>query len=213
MGANTPNYSSLSLYGIRHGTTPDDVPGQERPSGWRASDLTPKGIEHVTNTGKFLADNAHLHHLFTSDLLRAQHSANIIGSITGAKVHPVGGFRGWHMGIFEGQPETVVKPYLKYYAAHPDLVVPGGESKGSALSRFHRSLTTLQALSEQHPDLDFAFVTHSHNFNDLPMVLGRRDGPISGDLIPPAGIVHIRRDQHGRWSAEPIVVNKGEVDG
>lgn len=201
------------LYGIRHGITPDDVPGQERPSGWRPSDLTPEGIEHVQNTGKFLAANANIGHIFTSDLIRAVHSAHILGHLTGAKVYAVPGFRGWRMGIYEGRPEEAVKPFIKFYAAHPDKVVPGGESKGSALSRFARSLSTLQNLSEQHPETDFAFVTHSHNFNDLPMVLGRRDGPISGDLIPPAGIVHIRRDQHGRWSAEPIDVNKGAIDG
>jgi len=201
----------MSLYVIRHGQTSDDVPGQERPSGWSNVPLDKEGIARAHETGKFLA-NKNIHHIFTSDLLRAHQTALILAQHTGAKVYPTPALRAVNWGQIAGHAESGIKPYMNYYREHPDKQIPGGETFGDSIKRFSNVLPTFIKLADRIPTQNFAAVSHSENINMIPSIISGGRDPISRiHLVPDAGIVHIQRDINGTLKAMPITVTKGEA--
>lgn len=201
----------MSLYVVRHGQTKDDMPGAERPSGWTNVPLDEAGIARVHSAGKFLADK-NIHHIFTSDLVRAYQSAMIAAQHTGAPVYPTKQLRAIDWGALTGRPEEAIKPYMQYYRSHPNIQIPGGESFGNSYARFATSLHQLISLSDRLPKQNIAAVTHSENINMIPSILSGGRDPISRiNLVPDAGIVHIHRDSNGKLQIMPIETSKGEA--
>lgn len=203
----------MALWIFRHSQTYDDIPGQERPSGWHDVTLTPEGVERANVTGKFAAAHTQIHNIISSDLPRAMQTAQIIASHLGAQVHPTPELRAWNMGVAAGRPQDSVKAMLNFYRRiHPERVIPGGEAFNTSVARFSHSFNQLLDFSRAHPHMDVGALTHSENTNMIPHILSGGREPITyGDYVPDAGVIKISQDSNGRFKAEPIVVNKGEA--
>jgi probable phosphoglycerate mutase len=68
--------------------------------------------------------------LYSSDLQRAQETANIIGRHLGLTVRLCEGLREWNIGTWIGQSAAVYLAHLEAIGVHPVTYVPaGGESR------------------------------------------------------------------------------------
>ena len=203
----------MALWIFRHSQTYDDIPGQERPSGWHNVALTPEGVERAHETGKFAAAHIPIRSIITSDLPRAVQTAQIIASHTGAQVHPTFELRAWNMGVAAGRPQDSVKAMMHFYRRiHPERAIPGGEAFNTSVARFSHAFNQLLSFSRANPHVDLGALTHSENINMIPHILsGGREPVTYGDYVPDAGVVKVSQDSNGRFRAEPIVVNKGEA--
>lgn len=76
----------MKLTLVRHGQSQWNL--ENRFTGWKNVDLTEKGIEEARETGRFLK-NEHFDAAFTSDLIRAQKTLDLILEEMGRKDIPV----------------------------------------------------------------------------------------------------------------------------
>ena len=100
--------------------------------------------------------------LYSSDLGRAVHTAQMIGDVTGQEVSTDPRLRERHLGIFQGLSGDEIKlKYPEEYRLHrtvgPDYVIPGGESVRQQIAR---NVTCLSEISEKHSGETIVVVTH-----------------------------------------------------
>lgn len=113
----------------RHGEGRQNVLGIN--SSWpepEVFDLTEKGIERAKNAAQHLKKHGGIDLIFTSDLLRTKHTAEIIGEILGVPIAIDPRLREINVG-----PEYNGKPMAEYNSKYPSAVrwnssPPGGEN-------------------------------------------------------------------------------------
>ena len=119
------------LYLVRHGENPANL---TKEFSYKLVDypLTPKGVLQTQQTAEYFA-HKNIHEIYTSPLLRAQQTAEIIGTRLKRKVVILENFREINVGRLEGQPPTA-----EIWACHnqiladwldgkPETTFPGGE--------------------------------------------------------------------------------------
>ncbi len=153
------NGGTRSILLTRHGATKmnnDDV-SVDRLRGWIDVPLSPEGKKEAQRLAVSVAKHGP-EAIFTSDLCRAEETANIISKHTGIKVEkPTKDFRPWNIGDLAGEKAMSAVPVLAKYAEHtPDKPVPGGESFDTFRNRF---LGGLRKALEKSDGL-IAVVTH-----------------------------------------------------
>lgn len=148
------NYSTVTL--VRHGTTHLNESGKIR--GWHDIPLAPKGIEEAFLLAESLR-NCGIEMIITSDLIRAQQTAEAISDVTGAPIILATDIlRPWHVGEATGRDVLETLPVLRDHAMNkPDISLPGGESFRSFQERFLRGF---QNLYTQYAHTHFAIITH-----------------------------------------------------
>lgn len=141
---------------IRHGTT--DFNGDNKIRGWLDMPLSDKGIAEAKEMGNKLKENPP-DCIITSDLDRAETTANIISEITNSPIDDVTDIlRPWDLGEFTGQDVKETFPKIVDYAMNkPDENIPDGESFNSFKERF---LSGLQSILEDYDGQRIAIVTH-----------------------------------------------------
>ena len=89
----------LELYLVRHGETESNI--KKRYQGWTESILTEKGLLQAERVGQFLAHKK-ISALYASDLSRAAHTAQVIGShsVLKPEINPL--LREINFGHWEG---------------------------------------------------------------------------------------------------------------
>jgi len=154
MDTKNTGYSTVTL--VRHGTTHLNEAGKIR--GWHDIPLAPKGIEEAEILAEQLKDSG-IELIITSDLIRAQQTAQAISDVTGAPIIlSTDIFRPWHVGEIAGKDIFETLPILRDHAVNkPDTPLPQGESFRTFLERFLRGFQELQA---QYGDKHFAMDTH-----------------------------------------------------
>lgn len=125
------------------------------------SPLTRKGIGQAEAIGERLA-GMKVAALYSSDLGRARHTAQLIGRRTGHPVAEDVRLRERGLGVFEGlNREEVVsrhpEEYRRYTSGDGDYVVPGGES---ANGRFRIGLEAFTDLARRHDGHNVIVVSH-----------------------------------------------------
>jgi probable phosphoglycerate mutase len=124
----------MVLY-VRHGHTVLNKGGsEERLRGWLPIPLTPEGVQSAHAVGKELSLKPDT--FTTSDLVRAQQTADIIGEHLGMPATPDLRLRDWNTGSLAGQKVADVLPAIKGLIAHPTEPAPGGEPIQDYLDRF-----------------------------------------------------------------------------
>jgi broad specificity phosphatase PhoE len=149
----------MRIIAIRHGETEWNALGREQ--GQLDSPLTARGLkqaEAVAGRLRQLRFSA----LYSSDLGRALHTAEIVAKATGARIEQDAGLRERHTGIFQGLTTAqMAAQYPSEYSAYRSnpyaYRVPGGES---AQQRTERSVRLMNALADRHADETIVIITH-----------------------------------------------------
>ena len=148
---------------IRHGVTALDShdPKKDFVTGWLDLSLIPEGRKESKEIAKELKDEK-INRLFSSDLLRAKQTADIIsGQLDNLpKIDTRKGLRCWDVGELVGQPSVEAKKtMIKYAEAIPDKPIPHGESFNTFKNRL---LRCIRYLIEAYPKEQLVIVAHSH---------------------------------------------------
>ena len=136
---------------IRHGHTPLNSHGkEERLRSWLDVPLDEQGLQEALETSQKLA-HLPVTAIYSSDLKRARHTAEMIRKTTLAAVTTTDELRPWNLGIFGGQLLREIIPFLNLLNDRPDLPAPNGESFHQFYARYSQRLYEMLALAEAVP--------------------------------------------------------------
>lgn len=113
------------IYLMRHGADPSD-----RYGGWSAYGLTEKGKEQVHRAKEYLCDKG-ITRIYSSDLVRAKETAEIVANSLDLKITYLPQFRESNNGILAGMLKTEAMekyPGVYWNALEWTESWPGGES-------------------------------------------------------------------------------------
>ena len=147
------------LYLIRHGET--DYNNALRFQGQTDIPLNQKGIEQAEKAADFFRDIP-LQAIYTSTLIRAKTTAEIIAGVKGMVVQETDALREMSFGIWENMnSKDIQKKYAKewkdFFASLARTTIPQGESM---LDVQKRAYPTVQEILDRYPEGDVAFVAH-----------------------------------------------------
>jgi len=144
---------------IRHGETLWNT--ERRMQGQLDSPLTTRGLWQAEQLGARLQAMLFTA-LYSSDLPRAQQTAQCIAVTTGHAIVTDERLRERHFGVFEGLTRAEMEArdpevYAQFMSRNPDYAVPGGESPAAF---YARSRAVLEELAARHAGATIAVVTH-----------------------------------------------------
>lgn len=174
---------------------------EETVGGWYDTELTAKGRADAMRVADALADRlaGRATTLFSSDLVRAAETAEIIGHRVGATPQLLSDLREMSYGEAGGKPQAWLK--LREQAAPDDnrlnfrLDIPGAESRYEFASRIYRALDAI--LSE--PCQTQIVVTHGFALTFVIAAWIRMPIEAVGYVnfaAAPGGITHLREDDY-----------------
>ncbi len=141
---------------IRHGSTHHE---KTQMGGWEEQELGAEGKKEAIHAANKLPDD--VEGIVTSDLRRAEQTANIISKETGVPILKKDKcLRSWNMGDYAGKDPKEVEPILDHLEKDErDTPTPGGESFNEYKRRF---LKGIMKLEKEYAGKHIAIVTHSH---------------------------------------------------
>ena len=147
------------LYLIRHGET--DYNNALRFQGQTDIPLNQKGIEQAEKAADFFRDIP-LQAIYTSSLIRAKTTAEIIAGVKGMDVQETDALREMSFGIWENMnTKDIQKKYAKewkdFFSSPARITIPQGENM---LDVQKRAYPTVQEILDKYPEGDVAFVAH-----------------------------------------------------
>ena len=147
------------LYLIRHGET--DYNNALRFQGQTDIPLNRKGIEQAEKAAAFFRDIP-LQAIYTSTLIRAKTTAEIIAGVKGMELQETDALREMSFGIWENMnSKDIQKKYAKewkdFFSSPPNTTIPQGESMSDVQKRAY---PTVQEILDRYPEGDVAFVAH-----------------------------------------------------
>ncbi len=166
--------NTTRLVVIRHGETEWNI--QNKFQGHLDSKLTPPGVKQAEAIAGALKGEAY-DVIYSSDLGRAKHTAEIIARSLNMKVKTEKDLREINLGVMQGlkKDEFVLKypEVISKYHADPEYVIPGGESK---LQLYNRVTGILEKIIRKHKGHNILLVAHGgvldciirHTF-DIPL--------------------------------------------
>jgi 2,3-bisphosphoglycerate-dependent phosphoglycerate mutase/probable phosphoglycerate mutase len=168
---------------LRHGESEWNAAG--RWQGWLDIALTPRGEQQAAVRARALAHDSFAPRvIYTSDLIRAARTAEIIAAHVGAPVIADAGLRERNGGEWQGCTGAEIDerwPGMRAAWRHGALAAPpGGEHDDQVLERFDAALT--RALAHAGPSV-VAIVTH----HGLLRLVATRAGADVHTLIPNLG--------------------------
>jgi broad specificity phosphatase PhoE len=163
---------------IRHGHTEWNAQG--RYMGHLDAPLTARGLQQAERLAQRLA-RLELHAIYSSDLGRAQRTAQIIADTCGLTVCVDPMLRERHMGVFQGLTrEEMSHRFPDELRAYDEdvngYVIPTGES---GVQRGERSLRALRQIAERHQNQNVLVATHGGvllGLFELALSLGPNNG-------------------------------------
>ncbi len=167
----------MKIYIIRHGETTGDL--EDRYGGSYDDHLTKKGREQLQGTASNLTGKG-IEIIFSSTLIRAKESAEIIKQKTGASIEYVDGLRERHYGVLTGlTKEEALEKYPEAVVQHEDSknTDPGGESYEDFNKRV---IETFQSLAAQDYKV-IAIVAHGGPIKAIYIFLGNELSRKLGD--------------------------------
>jgi broad specificity phosphatase PhoE len=129
------------IYIVRHGETTLNAGNKFR--GFADVPLDENGIKQADQVRDDLSD-VNLSHSYSSDLQRAEKTANIIIKPHGISNKILKDMRPWDVGKFTGQPKNAEnKKELQAFADTPDKAIPDGESLNQFRDRYTRAFNQI----------------------------------------------------------------------
>lgn len=147
------------IIAVRHGETAWNV--DTRLQGHLDIALNPKGLWQAEQVARALVGES-IAAVYTSDLLRAWHTARAIAKTTEAPLVASQGLRERCFGSFEGKTYAELEAQwpeesLRWRKREPDWAPPGGES---LLALRQRISSTVESLAQQHIGGQIVLVAH-----------------------------------------------------
>ena len=147
------------LYLIRHGET--DYNNSLRFQGQTDIPLNQKGIEQAEKAADFFKDIP-LQAIYTSTLIRAKTTAEIIARAKGMELQETDTLREMSFGIWENMnTKDIQKKYAKewkdFFASPANMKIPQGESMSDVQKRVY---PVVQEILDRYQEGDVAFVAH-----------------------------------------------------
>ena len=154
----------MTCYLLRHGKDDDSVRG-----GWSNSPLTDIGIAQVNHVASILSssDNLRIGRIYTSDLLRAKQTADILSAALQIPVIEKPEFREANNGILAGMDNRLAEkcfPGLYWNTLDWEQPYPGGESPHQFCERIEDAWRAFKE-DIQSMDHDVILVTHGGVIN------------------------------------------------
>ena len=151
------NHTKIIL--IRHGETEWNLSG--RWQGHADSALSGRGVSQAQALGLRM-ENEEIDYFYTSDLERAQHTAQLIRGFAGRQADLMESLRERDLGVLEGLTTVEMErerpeEYNAFRNAGPEYQVPGGESYRQF---YDRCKGALEELADRHPGKAIGIVTH-----------------------------------------------------
>ena len=145
----------MKVFLVRHGETAYNATGIFQ--GYAPVPLSTYGRQQAARVAERLL-SVRPQVLYSSDIWRAQETANIIGERLGLAVQPCAGLREWHVGTWAGKPAEAYHAHLQALGAHPVTYVPdGGESQVQTQARV---VAQMQEFARQHDHDTILCVSH-----------------------------------------------------
>ena len=149
----------MKCYLIRHGKDDDSVRG-----GWSRTSLTAEGVAQAERLAAKLssADYESIRMIYTSDLVRARQTADILSAVLRIPVCEMPAFREVNNGELAGMSNTVATesyPGLYWNTLEWDQPYPCGESPHEFFNRIHDAWHSFKE-EIQKLDYDVIHVTH-----------------------------------------------------
>ena len=157
---------STDVIVVRHGQTQWNT--ERRFQGHHDSPLTQKGISQAEALARRLAKER-FSALYSSDLGRATHTAQLIARATGHDVVVDARLRERGLGLFQGLKSEEIQAaypqeYERYRNREMDYAVPAGES---LRQQVERNISCLEELAQNHAGQAIVVVTHGGVLNVL----------------------------------------------
>jgi broad specificity phosphatase PhoE len=145
----------MRVFLVRHGET--DYNAQGIFQGYSPVPLSTRGRQQAALVAERLL-SLRPRVLYSSDIWRAQETANIIGQRLGMPVQPCTGLREWNIGTWVGKPADEYQAHLQALGAHPVTYIPeGGESQ---LQTQARVVAQMHTFARQHSHDTLLCVSH-----------------------------------------------------
>ncbi len=195
---------TTTLLLVRHGETEFNTRGIYQ--GQADSPLTAEGITQARSLGPRLARLGTCQKLYASDLRRAEHTAELIGTPGHHQIVTDAGLRERNYGVFQGKKKKTVASefpdvWKAYRSGNPDYVIPDGESH----HQFHdRVVEALNRIADQHRGQAVAAVSHGGTLGVfMKYVLGLAvEGPRPFDIGNTSLSIVERRK--GKWKIRTL---------
>jgi probable phosphoglycerate mutase len=143
---------------VRHGETEWNL--QSRFQGHLDSRLSKLGIRQARAIAKALSGNTY-DVIYSSDLERARHTAEIIAAGLNMEVRTIADLREINMGLMQGlkKEEFILKhpEVIKNFHSDPHYIIPGGESKQQFSERIIKALLKI---TDKHRYQTILLVAH-----------------------------------------------------
>lgn len=151
---------------VRHGETEWNLIGKHQ--GHLDSPLTESGIKQAYALGDGLFGKG-IEVIYSSDLGRAIHTAEIIGTKLDLRVSVDSRLRERHLGSMQGLTNEEFRhrhpaEWTAFDSGDPDYCLPGGES---TRQRYERSVECVEELAQRHPGAKVLVVCHGGVLNGL----------------------------------------------
>ncbi len=147
----------MKVYVIRHGLT--ELNKKKKVNGEIDEPLAPEGIEQAQATISILPES--IKHIYTSPLLRARQTAEIINSKLNRPISPTNELTEIHMGSLAGKSwdemESGLELKEKHRSVQFDYQPYGGESVKDVKNRL---ITFLKKINGKHQDFEALIITH-----------------------------------------------------
>lgn len=208
-----------TFYIIRHGETEYNVRGIMQGN-TIDSPLTPRGREQAQDLAQLLSQ-IHFDYIFSSDLLRAKRTADIIAFERKLAVKTTQVLREQSYGRYEGKPSSLfqeeLKELLKTYESLKDedrmhfRIQEDMETDAQVASRF---ITFLREIAVAYPGKTIAVVSHSDAIRYFLIHIGFATYEVLPDgSIDNCSYVKVQSDGVDFFVIEARGVRKKTIDG
>lgn len=174
-----------TLYLIRHGQSAGNAEG--RFGGHSASPLSPLGLRQAEITAKALLKER-ITAIYSSDLLRAVQTAEVLAERTGLQVNSTGVFRERNVGVLEGLTfDEAEKEFPGDYRALVDRNVAHVITKGESYRQLvDRAAAAIDEILTRHDGGKIAVFAHTGTICFLTLYLM---GALNADTVSTPWIV------------------------
>lgn len=169
----------MKLYFMRHGESTANLLGEFSNSGFKHP-LTKAGVEQARTAARSLAGLT-VERIYSSPVMRAVQTAQILGESLGAPLQIAEALREWSVGIYEGTTDPVGwelhRQVQDLWLSHQqfDSRMPGGESFRDIQNRFKPFVEGLVS-EERDSDKNIILVAHGGLYTAmLPAILKNVD--------------------------------------
>lgn len=148
---------------VRHGHTDlnNTDKSEDRIRGWVDVPLNDEGRKDAVKAAKKL-EGTEIDLIFSSDLVRARETADIINKDHNVPIIDTMNLRPWNLGKFQGQVTDKVLHLINHHIEHPDEVVPDGESFAEFNKRYIGMLDHIIQLAIKSKEV-IVITTHLRN--------------------------------------------------